>query len=85
MYIIESGAAFAEIDGKEVMQYVTGAYFGELALKAKMPRAATIRARGAAGTVCMRLGQTQFQALVVEGKGLSGLEESSPKPVPALS
>jgi serine/threonine protein phosphatase PrpC/CRP-like cAMP-binding protein len=42
MYIIESGAAEATIegvnDGAPVMSYATGAYFGELALRAKQPR-----------------------------------------------
>jgi len=41
-YIIISGEASANIAGKEVKQYKSGDYFGELALLRDTPRAATV-------------------------------------------
>merc|ERR1719198_1191764 len=43
-YIIEEGKCVAIKDGKEVMTYQTGAFFGELALLSSDPRAATVQA-----------------------------------------
>ena len=71
MYIIEDGEAYAEIDGVQVMEYKKDGYFGELALRAKQPRAATVRARGP--TTMLRLDAHAFQWLVVEKKGIRSL------------
>jgi len=52
-------------------------YFGELALRAKQPRAATVKAGG--DTTLLRLGRDEFQWLVVEKKGIRSLLESRTK------
>jgi len=74
MYIIEQGEAYAEIDGVQVMEYAAPRYFGELALRAKQPRAATVKARGA--TVVLRLDRHSFEWLVLEKKGIRSLLEN---------
>ena len=71
MYIIEQGEAYAEIDGVQVMEYAAPRYFGELALRAKQPRAATVKARGA--TVVLRLDRHSFEWPVLEKKGIRSL------------
>jgi len=43
-YILEEGTAVAVKDGKDVMDYTDGMFFGELALLKNEPRAATVRA-----------------------------------------
>jgi len=45
-YILEEGHAVATKEGKEVMTYSAGDYFGELALIRNQPRAATVTAKG---------------------------------------
>lgn len=45
-YIIEEGEAIATKGGQQVMAYVAGDYFGELALLRNQPRAATVTAKG---------------------------------------
>jgi cAMP-dependent protein kinase regulator len=44
-YIIEEGSAVAIKDGKEVMTYAQGSFFGELALLTSDARAATVQAQ----------------------------------------
>jgi len=61
MYIVDDGRAYAEINGKKVMEYSEQQYFGELALRAKQPRAATVKASG--DTTLLRLGRDEFQWL----------------------
>jgi|EP00927_Polykrikos_kofoidii_P073701 cAMP-dependent protein kinase regulator len=45
-YIVEEGEAIATKDGEEAMKYVTGDYFGELALLRNQPRATTVTSKG---------------------------------------
>jgi len=45
MFILEEGSAVALKDGKEVMSYSEGDYFGELALLNKKPRQTTVKAK----------------------------------------
>lgn len=45
-YMVEEGSAVASKDGKEVMSYSSGDYFGELAILRNQPRAASIIAKG---------------------------------------
>jgi len=43
-YFLENGTAVAKKDGRDVMNYVEGSFFGELALLKNEPRAATVEA-----------------------------------------
>jgi cAMP-dependent protein kinase regulator len=47
-YIVEEGGAVATKEGRQVMSYSEGDYFGELALIRNQPRAATVTAQGKA-------------------------------------
>lgn len=58
LYIVESGAAVAEIDGAVVMRYGRGDFFGELGTLA--PRKAIVRAVGPTGVRCMSLARDDF-------------------------
>eukprot|EP00923_Selenidium_pygospionis_P013807 GHVN01023844.1.p1 GENE.GHVN01023844.1~~GHVN01023844.1.p1 ORF type:complete len:361 (+),score=73.11 GHVN01023844.1:241-1323(+) len=52
-YVVESGEAIAEKEGKVVMKYKKGDYFGELALIKDQPRAATVLAKGSCKVVSL--------------------------------
>jgi hypothetical protein len=70
MYILKQGRAFAEIEGVgRVMDYEPGRYFGEVALKSKAPRAATVKAEGDA--VLARLGTSVLDLLPHPTRSLS--------------
>ena len=61
LYIVESGAAVAEIDGAVVMRYARGDCFGELALGMLGTSCkATVRAVGSTGVRCMSLARDDF-------------------------
>eukprot|EP00401_Gymnodinium_catenatum_P007895 CAMPEP_0117514072 /NCGR_PEP_ID=MMETSP0784-20121206/29882_1 /TAXON_ID=39447 /ORGANISM="" /LENGTH=313 /DNA_ID=CAMNT_0005309859 /DNA_START=41 /DNA_END=982 /DNA_ORIENTATION=+ len=45
-YIVEEGEAVATKNGEQVMSYVSGDYFGELALIREQPRATTVTSKG---------------------------------------
>ena len=64
MYIVDHGEAQAEIAGHAVRHYAQGQYFGELALQADQPRAATVRA-GSCDCTCLRLDKTTFDAMIL--------------------
>lgn len=61
-YIIEEGQAVATKEGKEVMQYGDGDYFGELALIRKQPRAATVTAKSKLR--CLSVDSRSFKRLL---------------------
>lgn len=52
-YVLEEGKAFATKDGRKVMSYGVGDYFGELALIKNQPRAASVTADGQAKVVSL--------------------------------
>ena len=53
-----------ENDAKIVLNYVTGNFFGELALLTDQPRAATVRATGSDGARCLKLSREVFDRFV---------------------
>jgi CRP-like cAMP-binding protein len=63
MYILQSGSAQALVRGQVVVEYASGAFFGELALLSNQPRAATVKASGFSTTV-LGLGAEDFKALL---------------------
>jgi len=64
LYILLSGAARVEQDGKEIGQLAAGDFFGELALIEEHPRSATVVA--AAETDCLLFPAWEFTALLEE-------------------
>jgi CRP-like cAMP-binding protein len=60
MYILQTGEAQAFVQGHLVMEYGSGSFFGELALRSSQPRAATVKASGFSTTV-LQLPQVRQQ------------------------
>lgn len=63
-YIIESGSAVAFKDGKQVMEYGRGDFFGELALIRNQPRAATVKTSKDGVVRCVSLDRRSFKRLL---------------------
>jgi CRP-like cAMP-binding protein len=61
-FVVESGEATVEVDGREVRTLGPGDYFGEIALIAEAPRSATITAK--TDLVCHGLTPWDFKPLV---------------------
>lgn len=61
-FVIESGEANVDVDGREVRTLGAGDYFGEIALIAKTPRSATITANS--DLTCWGLTAWEFKPLV---------------------
>ena len=64
LYILLSGEARVEQDGKEIGQLAAGDFFGELALIEEHPRSATVLA--ATDTDCLLFPAWEFTALLEE-------------------
>ena len=64
LYILLSGEARVEQDGKEIGQVAAGDFFGELALIEEHPRSATVTA--ATDTDCLLFPAWEFTALLEE-------------------
>lgn len=62
MFIMESGSALVLVDGKNVLVYGDGDYFGERGLMLKEPRAGTVKACGKAS--CWKLNRAAFEKVV---------------------
>jgi len=74
MYIVQSGEAQAFVQGNVVMEYGSGAFFGELALRSNQPRAATVKASGFSTTV-LQLPQEDFNWLMSQKGDIKELIE----------
>eukprot|EP01051_Picozoa_sp_SAG22_P004176 SAG22_NODE_217_length_14910_cov_65.532978_6_plen_2053_part_00 len=76
MYIIQSGAAKAFVDGVQgcVMEYGSGDFFGELALTSNQPRAATVKGSGFSTTL-IKITQEVFVQLMSANADIQKLIE----------
>jgi cAMP-dependent protein kinase regulator len=74
MYILQSGEAQAFVQGTNVMEYESGSFFGELAMRSSQPRAATVKASGFSTTV-LQLPQKDFNWLMSKKGDIKALIE----------